>query len=88
INQQQLGEINSQLVTARADTGRARAKYDRIRAILDSGQLDAAVTEALGNPVIIELRNKYLTAAKTEAQLTARLGAEHDSVKRLRSEMG
>lgn len=87
VNQQQLGEISSQLVEARGATAQAQAKYDRLRAIRDSGDMDAAVSESLGSAVITELRNKYLVAAKNAAQLSARLGNEHESVRRLNGEM-
>lgn len=87
VGEQQLGELNSQLVIARGDTARAEARYQRIKSIIDSGQADAAVSEALGNPVIIDLRNKYLKASKTEAELSARLGRSHIQVISLRAEM-
>lgn len=87
VGEQQLNEINSQLVIARSATAGAEAKYERIRSIIDSGQADAAVSEALGNPVIVDLRNKYLRASKTEAELSARLGRNHVQVVSLRNEM-
>ncbi|WP_083463406.1 GNVR domain-containing protein [Prosthecomicrobium hirschii] len=87
VGEQQLSELNSQLIVARGETARAEAKYERIKSIIDSGQADAAVSEALGSPVIIDLRNKYLKASKTEAELSARLGRNHIQVVSLRTEM-
>ncbi len=87
VNEQQLGEVNSQLVAARADTARAEARYERIRTIIRDRQTDAVVTEAIGNNVIEQLRSKFVNAAKREAELSTRLGPNHGSVINLRSEM-
>jgi succinoglycan biosynthesis transport protein ExoP len=87
VNEQQLGEVNTQLVTARADTARAEARYERMRVILEGRQTDAVVTEAIGNNIIEQLRSKFVNAAKREAELSAKLGPSHGSVISLRSEM-
>ncbi len=87
VNEQQLGQINTQLVSARAETANARAKYDRIRSIIDSGQMDDAVSEALSSLIIVELRNKYLAASKSEADLAIRVGHNHEQAVKLRAEM-
>ena len=87
VNEQQLQEINSQLVEARSDVARAQAKYERIQSIMSTGQMDAAVSEAINNPIIVELRNKSTNASKTEAELAAKLGQNHYQVQRLRSDI-
>jgi polysaccharide biosynthesis transport protein len=87
LNEQQLNEVNSQLVTARADTAKAEARYARIKAILDNRQTDAVVTEAIGNNAIEQLRTKFLSAAKRESELATRLGPTHGAVAGLRVEM-
>lgn len=87
VNEQQLGEINSQLVLARSDVARSEAQYERIQSIISSGQMDAAVSEALNNPIIVELRNKATAASKTEAELAAKLGPNHYQVQRLRGDL-
>jgi polysaccharide biosynthesis transport protein len=87
IDEQQLGEVNSQLVMARAETAKAEARYQRMRIILDGHQMDAVVSEAIGNSVIEQLRSKFVQAAKREADLTAKLGPSHGSVLTARSDM-
>jgi succinoglycan biosynthesis transport protein ExoP len=87
VNEQQLGEVNTQLVTARSETARAEARYDRIKTILDGHMTDAVVTEAIGNSVIEQLRTKYVNAAQRQADLLQKLGPEHDAVVNLRAEM-
>ena len=87
LNEQQLGEVNSALVTSRAETAKAEARYARIKAIIDSRQTDAVVTEAIGNAAIEQLRSKFLVAAKRESELSTRLGPTHGAVASLRAEM-
>jgi succinoglycan biosynthesis transport protein ExoP len=87
VNEQQLGEVNSQLVLARAETARAEARYERIKAIIEGHQTDALVAEAIGNQVIEQLRTKFVNAAKREAELSSRLGPNHGTVANLRAEM-
>ncbi len=87
LNEQQLNEVNSQLVTSRADTAKAEARYARIKAIIDSRQTEAVVTEAIGNNAIEQLRSKFLSAAKRESELSTRLGPTHGAVASLRAEM-
>lgn len=87
VNEQQLGEVNTQLVTARAETARAEARYERIKTILDGHLTDAVVTEAIGNSVIEQLRTKYVNAAQRQADLMQKLGPTHEAVINLRAEM-
>lgn len=87
VSDQQLAELNSALIVARADTARAQARYDRIQEIIASGQSDALVTDALDSSVINTLREKYLDASKREAEIAKRLGSDHIQAIRLRQEM-
>jgi polysaccharide biosynthesis transport protein len=87
ISDQQLSELNSALIVARSETARAQAKYDRIKSIIDAKQTDAIVTDVLDSSVSNELRQKYLAASKTEAEIANRLGPDHIQAVRLRAEM-
>jgi succinoglycan biosynthesis transport protein ExoP len=87
ISDQQLTELNEQMILARADTARAEARYQQIQDLLKSGRVGAAVPDSLANPVINDLREKFLTASKTEAQLESKLGSGHLQVINLRREM-
>lgn len=87
ISEQQLSEVASQLTVARADTARARARYDRIRSIIDAGESDAIVGDALSQSVFNELRSRYLDANKRMSDLSERLGPDHVQVVNLRNEM-
>lgn len=87
IGEQQLAEVSSQLVVARAATAEAGARYQRIRDIIESGQLDAAVTESLSNPVIAQLRSKFLDASKRHAEISRKLGSDHIQAVKFKNEM-
>ncbi len=87
LSDQQLSELNSALITAQSDTAKAQAKYDRVKAIIDSGRTDAIVTDVLDSSISNDLRKKYLEASKFEAEISARLGPNHVQAVRLRGEM-
>lgn len=87
VSDQQLSELNTALIGARAETSRVRAKLDQINPIIAGGQSDAIVSDVLESPISNELRRKYLDAAKLETQITSRLGTDHAQAIRLRNEM-
>ena len=87
VSEQQLGEVNTQLVSAAAETAKAEARYARIKSILDGGNTDAVVTEAIGNNMIDQLRLKFLAAAKRASDLAPKLGPTHGAVANARMEM-
>lgn len=78
--EQQLSEMNSQLVTARAQTTQASARLARIQAVLQAGTSGAAVAEILNNQVMTNLRQRQQEAAQREAEARERYGADHSSV--------
>jgi polysaccharide biosynthesis transport protein len=86
VDEQQLAEVSSQLVTARAETSRAEARYERISSIINGRQTEAIVPEAIGNQVIEQMRSKYIDVSKREAELSVKLGGDHQAVVLLRGE--
>jgi succinoglycan biosynthesis transport protein ExoP len=88
---QQLAELNTQLVTARTQAADAKAKLERIQAMLSSGSpdatVDAAVADSLRNEVITRLRNLYLDHQRRVDEWTPRYGAEHLAVVQARNQM-
>jgi succinoglycan biosynthesis transport protein ExoP len=87
VTEQTLTQLNTELVNAKSDLANAEARYQRIRSIIDSGDADAAVTDALASDVINELRTKFLNTSKTFADLESRLGPDHIQTRRLAEEM-
>ncbi|MEJ1158827.1 GNVR domain-containing protein [Prosthecomicrobium sp. N25] len=87
LSEQQLAELTTQLVTARGDTARAEARYQRIATIVETRQLDAAVSDSIDNTVIEQLRAKFVTASKRESEISSVLGPNHIQAANLRNEM-
>src|SRR6516162_7090455 len=89
MNEQQLSELNTSLIQARAQTAEAKAKLDRIEEILRSGVEvpDATVTDSLRNEVITKLRSQYLDYSRKAAEYSAKYGSSHLAVANLRSQM-
>ncbi|HZV06154.1 MAG TPA: AAA family ATPase [Gemmataceae bacterium] len=102
LNEQQLAELNSALVLARAQTAEAQAKYARVNQILqaesqakdqsdDKGdvfdQATATVTDSLHDDVITRLRQQYLDLAARESDWAMRYGPTHLAVVNLKNQM-
>jgi succinoglycan biosynthesis transport protein ExoP len=95
MDDQQVSELNSRLVAARAQTSDAMARLNRFETILNSnskdsvsiGNLDASGTDALSNPIINSLRQQYLEYARRESEWSARFGKDHLAVVNLRTRM-
>lgn len=87
IGDQQVTELTTQLSAAHDQTANAEARLQQITDIIQSGKTDVAVTDQLGSPVINELRTKYLKAAKTVQEMTAKLGPTHYQVISLHKDM-
>jgi polysaccharide biosynthesis transport protein len=88
ISEQQLNEMTTELVSDRAATEQAHARYLHIKNIIDTHQTESAVTESLANPVINQLRTQYLDAAKRKSDLERKLGPDHITVLNLKNTMG
>jgi succinoglycan biosynthesis transport protein ExoP len=87
ISDQRLTALNQEIVGARADSARADARYAQIEELLKTAQVGVAVPDSLSNPVVNDIRTKYLSASKMEAQLENKLGARHLQVIALKREM-
>jgi succinoglycan biosynthesis transport protein ExoP len=91
MNEQQLAELNSQLVTARSQVSETRARLDRIQSILNADSpeatVDATVTDTLNSPVVTKLRSQYLDLASREADWSKRYGVYHQAAVSLRTQM-
>lgn len=94
MNEQQLAELNSALVLARAGTAEAQARMERVTQILKAAegrngafQDTATVTDTLHDDVITRLRQQYLDLSSREADWSARYGANHLATVNLRNQM-
>jgi len=86
VNEQQVGELSSQIVLAKKRTAEAQARFDRIQTILRGDTVDATVTDSLQNSVVTRLREKYLDDANKEADWSARFGSNHLAAANLRNQ--
>lgn len=87
LEEQQLGELASQLSAARVASGEAKARVDRIQEIMKQDIPDAAVAESIKSEVVIRLRNQYLDLAAREGLLSARYGNDHQAAINVRDQM-
>lgn len=87
INEQQIADLNSQLITARSDHARAEARFGRLKQIIANHETHAVVSDTFGSGIVEALRTKYLDASKREAELKTRVGPEHASLKSIRREI-
>lgn len=87
MSDQQLSDVNTQLVAARAATAETKARLDRIDQISVVGIPDATVADALKNDVINRLRAQFLDLSAREADWSARYGSAHTATINLRNQM-
>lgn len=95
IDDQQIAELNSRLVAARALTSDSLARLNRfdevIQAISPDGTslagIDTPGSEVLASPIINALRQQYLEFSRREADWSARFGKSHLAVINLRNRM-
>jgi succinoglycan biosynthesis transport protein ExoP len=87
IGDQDLAEVNSQLILARAATAEAKARLDRINTVMQQDVTHASVADALKSEVIIKLRGQYLELAQREAVWSRTYGENHLAAVNLRTQM-
>lgn len=77
VTDQQLEELNTRLVTARARTAERRAELEQINRVLKAGGNLDAIPEAMQSPVIAALRTQYADLLREEGRVLGVLGARH-----------
>jgi exopolysaccharide transport family protein len=95
IDDQQIAELNSRLVAARALTSDSQARLNRfdevIRAVtpdtLSLDGIDTPGSEVLLSPIINSLRQQYLDFSRRETDWSARFGKSHLAVINLRNRL-
>lgn len=91
LNKQQIAELNSELIQARAATAGAKARLDGINNVLNANKADpdaaGAVADSLHDDVINKMRAQYLQDERQANEWAAKYGAQHQAVLNLRSDM-
>jgi succinoglycan biosynthesis transport protein ExoP len=84
-----MSEITSQIADAHKNTSEAKARLDRIDAVIREDNFDpnAAVADSLNNPIITHLRTRYLEFVNREANYSRKYGANHLAVVNLRNQI-
>ena len=80
LNEQQLGELNTQVAAARARVAASQARYEQAQASTVDGVTGSMGSDAQPNTVMAGLRQEYLDASRREADLSARMGPTHGAV--------
>jgi succinoglycan biosynthesis transport protein ExoP len=84
---QRLARINSQLIDAHAASAASRARYDQVRAVVDShGNLDA-LPEIINSVAIQTLRAKHTELVGKLSELRTIYGENHPQIVSLRAEI-
>src|SRR5262249_16724800 len=102
LNEQQIGELNSHLVLAHRQASEAKARLDRIDAVIRDDSLgvpvrtkleaevdptNPTVADTLNNPVFTQLRTKYVDLVNRETMYSRKYGANHLAVVNLRDQI-
>lgn len=80
LTDQQLGELNSQLITASADLAQKQANLDQIQTQMRNGGPDATAQVLLGSGLIQTLRGQEADLVAQEAQLATKYKPEHPAM--------
>ncbi|MFC2966694.1 GumC family protein [Acidimangrovimonas pyrenivorans] len=79
---QQLAQLNSQLVTARADRIQAEARYDQIKSVIDKQGIDA-VNNIVSSPALDKINADLMDRQRQDAIWAQRYGTGHPERQRL-----
>jgi succinoglycan biosynthesis transport protein ExoP len=90
LNDQQLTQINGALAAAREKKAAAQAKLEQIKNVIaeqeKSGEIEATVSDALLNPIVVRLRGQYLDLLNKESDWSKRFGNNHLAVVAIRNQ--
>ncbi|MCB9929311.1 MAG: GumC family protein [Alphaproteobacteria bacterium] len=87
VTTQQLAELNTQLVTARAETAAARARLSQVRAELRQSGDALAAAEVLSSPLIHRLKEQEVEVLRQRAELAQEYGPKHPRMLSVQAEL-
>ncbi len=87
VNEQQLTDLNTRLVAARARAAEAKARLQGIRDARGRAVGSGAMPEAVQSAAIDRLRGQYAELAAREADLRTNLGERHPFIAAVRTQM-
>lgn len=86
LGEQQMADLNSQLISLRAEVAEKRAKYEQAKALVASKGNIEAIPDVLRSSVISNLRGQAAQVTTREADLLARYGRSHPQVVNVQAE--
>lgn len=91
ITDQQLSELSAQLITAQADTARAKARYEQFKTLADGNLAEsiAAITlpsDDSATTAFTDLRSRYQNIVRRQQEIETNYGADHPQAVALRRE--
>ncbi|MCE4225040.1 AAA family ATPase [Methylobacterium sp. C25] len=91
LNDQELGALNAEVAAARERSTEARARLDRINAVIKANQVDprsaATVSDVANSPGMAKLRSEFIELSARIADWSARYGAKHQAVENLQRKL-
>jgi exopolysaccharide transport family protein len=87
VSERQIGELNTQLMTARAEVEEKRARLDQARHVIDTNGDIQSIPELTASTVLTELRQKQTELNWRVADLQAKVGEHHVQVIAIRAEL-
>lgn len=87
LSQQQLLEINSQLIIARAQRAEASARVRQIQSLIRSGGDISSVSDVLNSGLIQRLKEQESTLQRKFSEMSVEFGKKHPKMIQLRAEL-
>jgi exopolysaccharide transport family protein len=87
ISERQIGELNTQLMTARAEVEEKRARLEQARHVIDTNGDIQSIPELTASSVLTALRQKQTDLNWRVADLQAKVGEHHVQVIAIRAEL-
>ncbi|MFI3121822.1 MAG: polysaccharide biosynthesis tyrosine autokinase [Methylococcaceae bacterium] len=87
LSQQQMSEVNSQLIIARAQRAEAEAKYQQVEAIAKSGRDIDSVAEVLNSSLISSLRQQESEVQRKYSEMLVEFGQRHPRMIQMQAEL-
>lgn len=87
VTDQQMGEINTRLIAARAETAAARARLAQVREVAGRNGDALSAAEVLSSPLIHRLKEQEVEVLRRRADLAQEYGARHPRMLSVEAEL-
>ena len=87
INDQRVGQLNDELLKARADLAEKETRYEGVRAVLARGGSVDAIPDLMSSGVFQSLRQQRAALIQQQSQLSSTFGARHPEMIKLNEQI-